>query len=112
MPQLCIRHGLTMLTTDNDFVLAAAHCPGTIPVCSLGHIFWDRHPLFIAVTQPYLRKERTFGNGLVQEGDGGTVIRGISFFPQRCDGQPHLVSGRRGPEPVAAGAVSAGPGAV
>jgi predicted nucleic acid-binding protein len=24
---LCIRHKLTMLTTDNDFVLAAAHCP-------------------------------------------------------------------------------------
>ena len=25
--QLCIRHGLTLLTTDNDFVLAARHCP-------------------------------------------------------------------------------------
>ena len=25
--QLCIRHELTLLTTDNDFVLAAAHCP-------------------------------------------------------------------------------------
>jgi predicted nucleic acid-binding protein len=24
--QLCIRHGLTLLTTDNDFVLAARHC--------------------------------------------------------------------------------------
>ena len=27
LAQLCIRHGLTLLTTDNDFVLAAAHCP-------------------------------------------------------------------------------------
>ena len=27
LAQLCIRHQLTMLTTDNDFVLAAAHCP-------------------------------------------------------------------------------------
>ncbi len=25
--QLCIRHQLTLLTTDNDFVLAARHCP-------------------------------------------------------------------------------------
>ena len=25
--QLCIRHQLTLLTTDNDFILAAAHCP-------------------------------------------------------------------------------------
>lgn len=25
--QLCIRHGLTLLTTDNDFVRAARHCP-------------------------------------------------------------------------------------
>jgi hypothetical protein len=25
--QLCIRHDLTLLTTDNDFVQAAAHCP-------------------------------------------------------------------------------------
>jgi len=25
--QLCIRHGLVLLTTDNDFVLAARHCP-------------------------------------------------------------------------------------
>jgi predicted nucleic acid-binding protein len=25
--QLCIRHGMTLLTTDNDFVLAARHCP-------------------------------------------------------------------------------------
>ena len=24
--QLCIRHGLMLLTTDNDFVLAARHC--------------------------------------------------------------------------------------
>ncbi len=24
--QLCVRHGLTLLTTDNDFVLAAADC--------------------------------------------------------------------------------------
>lgn len=24
--QLCVRHGLTLLTTGNDFVLAAAHC--------------------------------------------------------------------------------------
>lgn len=27
LAQLCIRHSLTLLTTDNDFVLAAAHCP-------------------------------------------------------------------------------------
>ncbi|MGH8319438.1 MAG: type II toxin-antitoxin system VapC family toxin [Steroidobacteraceae bacterium] len=26
LAQLCIRHELTMLTTDNDFVLAAGHC--------------------------------------------------------------------------------------
>lgn len=25
--QLCIRHELTLLTTDNDFVQAASHCP-------------------------------------------------------------------------------------
>ena len=25
--QLCLRHQLTLLTTDNDFRLAAAHCP-------------------------------------------------------------------------------------
>lgn len=25
--QLCIRHDLTLLSTDQDFVLAAAHCP-------------------------------------------------------------------------------------
>ena len=25
--QLCIRHHLTLLTTDNDFVQAALHCP-------------------------------------------------------------------------------------
>ena len=24
--QICVRHGLTLLTTDNDFVHAAAHC--------------------------------------------------------------------------------------
>ena len=27
LAQLCIRHDLTLLTTDNDFVHAAAHCP-------------------------------------------------------------------------------------
>ena len=27
LAQLCIRHGLTLLTTDNDFVHAALHCP-------------------------------------------------------------------------------------
>jgi predicted nucleic acid-binding protein len=27
LAQLCIRHGLTLLTSDNDFVLAATHCP-------------------------------------------------------------------------------------
>ena len=27
LAQLCIRHQLTLLTTDNDFRLAAAHCP-------------------------------------------------------------------------------------
>ena len=27
LAQLCIRHKLTLLTTDNDFVLAASHCP-------------------------------------------------------------------------------------
>ena len=26
LAQLCIRHHLTLLTTDNDFVLAAKHC--------------------------------------------------------------------------------------
>jgi predicted nucleic acid-binding protein len=25
--QLCVRHDLTLLTTDNDFRLAASHCP-------------------------------------------------------------------------------------
>lgn len=25
--QLCVRHDLTLLTTDSDFVLAARHCP-------------------------------------------------------------------------------------
>jgi len=27
LAQLCIRHGLTLLTTDDDFVRAARHCP-------------------------------------------------------------------------------------
>ena len=27
LAQLCMRHDLTLLTTDNDFVHAAAHCP-------------------------------------------------------------------------------------
>ncbi len=27
LAQLCIRHDLTLLTTDNDFVRVAAHCP-------------------------------------------------------------------------------------
>jgi predicted nucleic acid-binding protein len=27
LAQLCIRHQLTLLTTDNDFVHAASHCP-------------------------------------------------------------------------------------
>jgi len=27
LAQLCIRHELALLTTDNDFLLAAAHCP-------------------------------------------------------------------------------------
>lgn len=27
LAQLCIRHELTLLTTDNDFTLAARHCP-------------------------------------------------------------------------------------
>jgi predicted nucleic acid-binding protein len=27
LAQLCIRHGLIMLTTDQDFAHAAAHCP-------------------------------------------------------------------------------------
>lgn len=27
LAQLCIRHALTLLTTDNDFVRAALHCP-------------------------------------------------------------------------------------
>ena len=26
LAQLCIRHGLTLLTTDKDFVMASAHC--------------------------------------------------------------------------------------
>lgn len=26
LAQLCVRHELTLLTTDNDFLLAAAHC--------------------------------------------------------------------------------------
>lgn len=27
LAQLCIRHQLTLLTTDNDFIQAASHCP-------------------------------------------------------------------------------------
>ena len=27
LAQICIRHGLVMLTTDKDFALAARHCP-------------------------------------------------------------------------------------
>ena len=27
LAQLCVRHGMTMLTTDRDFTSAAAHCP-------------------------------------------------------------------------------------
>ena len=27
LARLCVRHGLTLLTTDNDFVRAASHCP-------------------------------------------------------------------------------------
>lgn len=27
LAQLCIRHQLTLLTTDNDFIRAASHCP-------------------------------------------------------------------------------------
>jgi predicted nucleic acid-binding protein len=27
LAQLCVRHQLTLLTTDHDFTLAAAHCP-------------------------------------------------------------------------------------
>ena len=27
LAQLCIRHGLNLLTTDNDFAQAALHCP-------------------------------------------------------------------------------------
>lgn len=27
LAQLCVRHELTLLTTDNDFVRAASHCP-------------------------------------------------------------------------------------
>jgi predicted nucleic acid-binding protein len=27
LAQLCIRHGLTLLSTDQDFVHAASHCP-------------------------------------------------------------------------------------
>lgn len=30
LAQLCIRHRLTLLTTDNDFKHAAAHCPLTV----------------------------------------------------------------------------------
>lgn len=30
LAQLCIRHELTLLTTDKDFVLAAKHCPLSI----------------------------------------------------------------------------------
>ena len=32
LAQLCIRHGLTMLSTDNDFHRMAAHCP--LKMCS------------------------------------------------------------------------------
>ncbi len=27
LAQLCVRHKLTLLTTDNDFVRVASHCP-------------------------------------------------------------------------------------
>ena len=27
LAQLCLRHQLTLLTTDNDFAMASAHCP-------------------------------------------------------------------------------------
>jgi len=27
LAQLCIRHELTLLTTDNDFIRVASHCP-------------------------------------------------------------------------------------
>jgi predicted nucleic acid-binding protein len=27
LAQLCVRHDLTLLTTDSDFILAARHCP-------------------------------------------------------------------------------------
>jgi predicted nucleic acid-binding protein len=27
LAQLCVRHELTLLTTDNDFARAASHCP-------------------------------------------------------------------------------------
>ena len=27
LAQLCLRHGLTLLSTDNDFMRVAAHCP-------------------------------------------------------------------------------------
>lgn len=30
LAQLCIRHGMMMLTTDRDFASAAAHCPLTL----------------------------------------------------------------------------------
>ena len=30
LAQLCIRHDLTLLTTDKDFVRAASHCPLTV----------------------------------------------------------------------------------
>jgi predicted nucleic acid-binding protein len=35
LAQLCIRHHLTLLTTDNDFVLAAKHCGLEIWLSSL-----------------------------------------------------------------------------
>jgi len=34
LAQLCIRHKLTLLTTDNDFVRAASHCPLRV---------WEQH---------------------------------------------------------------------
>jgi predicted nucleic acid-binding protein len=30
LARICIRHRLTMLTTDKDFTLAASHCPLTV----------------------------------------------------------------------------------
>jgi predicted nucleic acid-binding protein len=30
LARICIRHRLTMLTTDKDFLLAASHCPLTV----------------------------------------------------------------------------------